>query len=132
MSFPNADSLNKQYDEAEWPRFDSVVVNGRQAQCSIYINSNLSYFEGHFPEQSVVPGVVQVHWVGELAQKLFACEGFNKLKKIKFSNVILPSSSLILSLDYRLQTGDISFEYKDANQCYSSGLISFSIESNKA
>jgi len=132
MSILTASILNQRYNDALWPRFESVVVDEVQAQCNIYIGRNLSVFEGHFPQQAVVPGVVLVHWVGELAQTFFACKGFNQLKKTKFSNIVLPSSSLTLVLEHRPKIGDVSFEYKDADQRYSSGVISFSVEPSKA
>lgn len=126
-----ATQLNQELDSLEWPRFDSVSLDESSdeqksvLQCDITINADLSYFDGHFPEQPVVPGVVQVHWVGELAQRYFACQGFSALKKVKFNNTILPTAALQLVLKHDQKSHQISFEYRDSGQRYSSGVISF-------
>jgi len=116
--------LNKSLASEDWPRFDFVSLVDAALQLDIYIRPDLSYLAGHFPEQPVVPGVVQVHWVAELARRVFESRGFANLKKIKFSNVVLPQSSLKLRMEH-MADASCRFEYYDAQQSYSSGIISF-------
>lgn len=120
----SVDLLNQSLVREDWPRFDFVSLVDAALQLDIHIRSDLSYLAGHFPEQPVVPGVVQIHWVAELARRVFECRGFVNLKKIKFSNVVLPESSLKLRIEHR-SDASCHFEYHDAQQSYSSGVISF-------
>ncbi len=125
--------LNQNFDLSEWPLFESVEYDITQADVALLkfnfkVDKSLIYFTGHFPEQAVLPGVVQVHWAGELARHCLDCEGFRSLKKVKFNAVILPSTALILTLtlSYKPRTGSLSFVYEDQQKKYSSGAISFS------
>lgn len=125
MNHLTAQQLNQQFSVLDWPLFNAVLVQNETVECDITVVSSLCYFDGHFPDQAVLPGVVQIHWVGELARLLFSSQGFQTLKKVKFSNVILPEASLVLLLSQNQKSGDIHFEYKDETQRYSSGVLSF-------
>ncbi len=117
--------LNDNLDPSQWPEFIDGELSEAKATLNFVMSPELDYFRGHFPEQPVLPGVVQVHWAGELARRLFACEGFSSLSKVKFSGVISPETSLNLCLDYRAELGRVDFCYQDAQQKYSSGSLSF-------
>ena len=109
--------------DCDWPRFDKLEITKTGLVLSIYIPDDLSYFQGHFPEQPVVPGVVQIHWVGEIAKRYFSSIGFVSLRAVKFGNVILPGMVLNLTLDYQSKKHTFRFEYSDEKTSYSSGLI---------
>ncbi|MBX2849934.1 MAG: hypothetical protein KTR16_16535 [Acidiferrobacterales bacterium] len=128
----SAEQINDAVVNKDWPLFESVQFDTQDATeqkhtavCQLRVTSELSYLAGHFPEQPVVPGVVQVHWVGELAKKVFACEGFSELKKVKFSNPILPDAQLALSLSFQKSKNQVNFVYSDDQQTYSSGVMVF-------
>ena len=125
-----AQELNQMFDSTKWPFFESVEYDFTQPSIllvhfNIKVDKSLKYFTGHFPEQAVLPGVVQIHWAGELARKCLACDGFNNLKKVKFNSVILPMTTLTLSLSYTPSQGSLSFVYQSKQQKYSSGLVTF-------
>lgn len=129
----SAEQLNDTLVSQDWPFFEDVAVvpqldplsDKQTINYQITIQPELSYLAGHFPEQPVVPGVVQVHWVGELSKRFFACEGFSALKKVKFSNPILPTTCLELSLSYTKSNKAVNFVYSDKQHAYSSGVVSF-------
>ena len=89
------------------------------------IPDNLSYFAGHFPEQAVLPGIVQIHWAGELAKFLLNLEGFAALKNIKFNSMVLPNSQLTLSLKYNQVKQTLRFDYKSQSDKFSNGVLAF-------
>ncbi len=129
----SAEQLNESLVKLDWPHFEDIFIDAQDnskddkqtIKYSLIIKPDLSYLTGHFPQQSIVPGVVQVHWAGELAQQFFNCCGFSSLKKVKFSNPILPKMSLQLSLSFKKSVNQVYFVYSDEQQPYSSGIISF-------
>ena len=130
MSSILAEQLNQSLDPHLWPRFDLVECQENVVTIAAFVPDNLAYFAGHFPEQAVLPGVVQVHWVGELAKKIFAVSGFSDLKSIKFSSMILPNQAIELTVKYAPEKGTIRFSYQapetDAEVLkFSSGMLSF-------
>jgi len=131
MSIITAKSLNEQLNSNEWPIIESLkhVENG--VELSLSVPEDLSYFEGHFPDQAVLPGVVQVHWVGELAGKLFSDQNvsigyFSELKSLKFNSMVLPNTKLSLSLQFNAERNSLKFSYFSDNDNFSSGVLGFS------
>lgn len=125
MSSITPEQLNAQLDAAHWPRFCAVEYQPQQAMLELDVPTELSYFAGHFPEQAVLPGVVQVHWVGELAARFFAVGAFKELKSLKFNSMVLPETRLRLTLDYQAEKSQLKFSYTAAEQNYSSGILVF-------
>lgn len=130
MSSISAEQLNQSLDPNLWPRFDLVERQSNVVTIAAFVPDDLEYFAGHFPEQAVLPGVAQVHWVGELAKKIFAVSGFSDLKSIKFSSMILPNQVIELTLKYAPEKGTIRFNYQspDGDEGvlkFSSGMLSF-------
>ncbi len=125
MSSITAEQLNNQLDPSMWPRFTlfETLVDGYLL--SLKVPDDLCFFAGHFPEQAVLPGVVQVHWAGELAKRLFDVSGFSELKGIKFASMILPSQDVQLSLAYKPEIQRLKFDYSYQDEKFSSGSIVF-------
>jgi len=90
------EDLSQQFNGDQWPVFNQVELIDGQVNLVLGIPENLSFFAGHFPEQAVLPGVVQIHWAGELGKLLFNIEGFAALKNVKFNSMVLPNSQIIL------------------------------------
>lgn len=90
------------------------------------VPANLHWFEGHFPEQPVLAGVVQTHWAIEIAQKVFSIQGdFEKINNLKFKAVIMPDTNLVLTLNYITEKHLVKFNYRDDSIVYSQGQIYF-------
>ena len=124
--------LNQQYpDKEKWPTFTNLndtesnteFTNTFERVCNI--PSNLSYFAGHFPDQAVLPGVVQVNWANELATKLFNVEEFRGVNSLKFNSMILPETQVTLSLTLNPEKHTVKFSYKSDGTLFSSGVLIF-------
>lgn len=126
MSLITAEQLNKQLDPTLWPMLSSVEWMEDTVRLSLYVPDDLSYFAGHFPGQPVLPGVVQVHWAGELAKTLFAAKGFSELKSVKFNSMILPNQTVSLTLSFNADKGSLRFDYVSGEEKFSSGSLVFS------
>lgn len=136
MSLISAEQLNQSLDPNIWPRFDLVEGQDNVVIIRAYVPDNVSYFAGHFPSQAVLPGVVQVHWVGELAKRIFAVSGFSQLKSIKFSNMVLPNQVFELTLKYTQEKGTVRFSYQSPESDgqivkFSSGMLSFTADAGE-
>ncbi len=99
-------------------------------ELQLSIPSNLEVFAGHFPEEPVLPGILQVHWAVALAEFCFdraLGDGFNAMQGIKFNSMVLPSAELQLSL--KLQDSKLTFSYWQNGVKYSNGSLVFNEES---
>ena len=123
----NLSTLSQLFDGDEWPTFESLETPGNtQALINLYTDERILWFEGHFPEQAVLAGVVQTHWAAELGKHLFPLgEDFQQLGNLKFQAVILPNQSVTLALDYKPETNSLSFKYYDDETNYSEGKFQF-------
>ena len=124
--------LNQQYpDKEKWPIFsDSTEIKTATADSNVFettceIPSSLSYFAGHFPDQAVLPGVVQVNWANNLATKLFNVKEFRGVNSLKFNTMILPEAKVALSLTLNPEKHTVKFSYKSDSTLFSSGILAF-------
>ena len=83
-----------------------------------------AYFNGHFPEHPILPGVIQIYFVLSLIKQYFNIETNDyHVLKLKFSNLILPNTPVFFELK-RDKENEFSFNYFDSDKKYSNGKIS--------
>ena len=89
------------------------------------ISPELDCFQGHFPGNPVLPGVVQLHWAIIISLSLF---GFRdaplEIKQLKFKNVVTPPATLELTLRNPTEH-EVLFEYASPGQLHSQGRLIF-------
>jgi len=82
------------------------------------------YFDGHFPEFSILPAVAQVDLILHFAS-LYLETGIvlSEIRRIKFSNLIRPYAPLLLNLE--INNAIISFKISspDSEIVYSLGTL---------
>ncbi|MCF6169887.1 MAG: hydroxymyristoyl-ACP dehydratase [Bacteroidales bacterium] len=77
----------------------------------ILLNPNHKVYQGHFPGQPVVPGVIQLQIVKEVLEKSLGVELFmNKVNSVKYLRIITPGDSpkLKITIAFR-RTGDSGY-----------------------
>ncbi len=114
-------------------RTDPIIlrqsIDGGEAEFLLQVPENLIYFEHHFPEHPMLPGVVQTKWVIDLAERLSLpdsfLENFSSMTKLKFMRLISPGDQLTLRLTASLTAQSLNFSFFDDEGVYSSGQLSF-------
>jgi len=107
--------------EPEWQQRDAG-----EALLAVEVTPDLAVLDGHFPGTPVLPGVAQLHWAIEYARGCFNLPGrFLRAEALKFHRPVLPTVRLELSLRWRVEAGQLSFEYKSPEGVHSSGRIVF-------
>lgn len=92
----------------------------------LVVPSTLFYFDGHFTQAPVLPGVVQVDWAIRYGREHFAvAPGFRGIHALKFQQVVRPDVPFQLELKYDSASCTLHFRYfSDAGQ-HAGGRILF-------
>ena len=109
---------------------EPIVVAQRvappEAELRLEIPADLEYFAGHFDEAPVVPGVVQIKWAVEAAQRHLGTSGvLVSMEALKFQRVLLPGHVATLTLKWLAEESKLYFSFKSAGARYSSGRLTF-------
>lgn len=90
----------------------------------LQIPVDLAFFSGHFPTAPVVPGVVQVDWAFNLAQKLMTIPPkFCGMEVLKFQQLLRPGDVVQLRLSFDQARSKLHFSYSTLDARSSSGRI---------
>lgn len=88
----------------------------------IFFYDRCNFFKGHFEEFHLVPGVFQIYFAKELANRDYQLNlGQGQWKRVKFSNVIQPNSVVDLRLEKKEKS--VAYEYFSDDIKYSSGTF---------
>jgi len=108
------------------PEIRATERNEHGVRLELRVAADLVYFDGHFREVSLLPGVVQIAWAIELARKYIPAIGvFKSLSAVKFTRVIQPESTVWLSLEYTHAKGQLDFSYELEGRHCSNGSVLF-------
>jgi hypothetical protein len=82
------------------------------------------YFDGHFPEFSILPAVAQVELVLRFASEHFGTSvAASEMKRVKFTNFIRPNAHLILRLEKNDKTITFKTSSHKGDVIYSIGTL---------
>jgi 3-hydroxymyristoyl/3-hydroxydecanoyl-(acyl carrier protein) dehydratase len=113
----------------ELPQIDVVEHTPEGVRLRFMIPGDLVYFDGHFPDVPLLPGVVQIGWALELARRHVAepagLERFRELSAVKFMRVMQPGAAVSLTLAYAASDRELAFEYRTGEHACSSGRLRF-------
>ena len=125
MKKVDLEELSLLFKSGQWCQFRGLKVQKESVELELYVQPELSWFAGHFPEQPVLPGVVQTHWACELAKFFFSTSKVEKVNNLKFITMILPETQLTLSLSFSLEKKAVAFSYKKDEETFSVGSFRF-------
>lgn len=87
------------------------------------ITSDLAVFNGHFPNEPIVPGVAQLCWADKLAGRAFpGHQATLEVLRLKFVKVIVPGTLLRLNLERKAQSR-VEFGFTSEQGDHSSGCL---------
>jgi acyl-CoA synthetase (AMP-forming)/AMP-acid ligase II/3-hydroxymyristoyl/3-hydroxydecanoyl-(acyl carrier protein) dehydratase len=111
------------------PRRPDMRVRSRTpdaATVRIDIAANSPYFNGHFPQAPILPGVAQLDWVVLFGRELFDLPPqFLRMEAVKFQQVILPGASIDMALAFEQDLGRLRFALTSERGAHASGRIVF-------
>jgi 3-hydroxymyristoyl/3-hydroxydecanoyl-(acyl carrier protein) dehydratase len=108
------------------PQIDSLERTRDQLSLRFSVPATIEYFDGHFPECALLPGVVQIGWAVEIARREFPLEArFRALAGVKFTRVIQPGAVVDLVLSWDPGRRELGFAYRSGETACSSGRALF-------
>lgn len=100
-----------------------------RVELEVMAPANLYYFDGHFSQAAVLPGVVQVDWAIHIGREYFALpKHFRAIQTLKFQHIIGAEMAVKLELIYEPHKASLSFRYFSADRQHASGRILFTPE----
>jgi 3-hydroxymyristoyl/3-hydroxydecanoyl-(acyl carrier protein) dehydratase len=112
------------------PAVVSASVDAHRAVYAIDIDADLHAFEGHYPGNPIVAGVVQVDWALRFAREAFAdapqpvdWDAFAGIDQLKFHQIIRPGERVELHLNWSAETGKLAFSFESESGRKSAGQI---------
>ena len=113
------------------PPIVSQNLDTDTAEWRLSVAADLPFFQGHFPQQPVLPGVTQLDWAIQLGAKHFGYPvEVASLEVLKFQQLMLPGTEVTLTIKHKADKGKLVFTYSDDDKRYGSGRIAFNPQPN--
>jgi len=113
-------------DQPDEPIVQVLSQTSSSVDLELRIPEELVFFAGHFPDQPVLPGIVQIDWAVMLGRKYLRIpDDFKGMEVVKFHEFIQPNDALELHLEYKAEKTRLYFTYDSAKGKHSSGRIIF-------
>lgn len=84
-----------------------------RAELVLFLNAELFWFRGHFPQQAILPGVAQIDWVMRYTGQLLVADyHLHSIHQLKFQSPMLPNQQVLLSLEWQPLREWLVFSYQ--------------------
>lgn len=128
--------LERIFPSASGVQLFSHTIEADTARFTFSLDQDCAWFSGHFPGNSVLPGVVQLHCAIQLGQQIFKeLQHPSRVTQVKFKEMILPNTLVELKLDFNADKSVLKYCYQypeqhtnqsqQSNQSFSVGNIRF-------
>ena len=108
------------------PHLRVLQKDVQRVELEIIAPTNLLYFDGHFTQVSILPGVVQLDWAISYGREYFdLAPRFHAVNALKFQRVIGANQPITLELIHDAQKGSLNFRYFSAAGQHASGRVLF-------
>ena len=93
--------------------YDLIRFTDTEAEVSLILDPALKWFEGHFPDSPILPGIAQIHIVDLLVADLY---GFRPrggtLARVKFRQILRPNDRVVITLRPNPEARQVDFVYR--------------------
>ena len=107
------------------PQITKQASNGLNQSFHLFVPAELVFFTGHFPDFPILPGVVQIDWAINLADKTQLTGAFSGIMRLKFIHPITGDRTIRLDLAYASNGQQMEFKYYETAGLFSSGTLLF-------
>lgn len=108
------------------PHLRLLTREEKRVELEIIVPPNLLYFDGHFSEAPILPGVVQLDWAISNGRQYFQLpQHFQGVNALKFQHVIQANHPVTLELVHDTQKNSLNFRYFSPDKQHASGRIQF-------
>ena len=91
---------------------EMLHVSDTEAEFAFVLAPDLIFFDGHFPERAILPGIAQVHIAALLARRLWQLElPSADMARVKFRQILQPHDFVRLKLTRDLEKQRLRFSY---------------------
>ncbi len=98
------------------PELINYQLTEDKLELTLSIPPSLFWFKGHFPQQAILPGVIQVSWILHYARHYWGIKGALKgIDVMKFQHPLFPGQTVNLLIERYKETNKLSFQYQLAN-----------------
>jgi acyl-CoA synthetase (AMP-forming)/AMP-acid ligase II/3-hydroxymyristoyl/3-hydroxydecanoyl-(acyl carrier protein) dehydratase len=113
-----------------FPVIQSLWLEEQSVKLQIKIQATLDYFDGHFPNQPILPGVTQLAWADYYGHLFFSIhKGFSRMEAVKFKKTIAPETVAVLSLRWQKTDQKLYFELSNDTDAFGSGRMLYQASS---
>ena len=119
----NGDRIREIFNtNVTYPYVIDSSINGEAAQFDLIFPDESNFFQGHFRDFPILPGVVQLFFVKEFIKDAFNLDFISrKVKKVKFSSIIKPDEKVSLCL--KKSETSIDYKFTKDDKVFSSGTF---------
>jgi acyl-CoA synthetase (AMP-forming)/AMP-acid ligase II/3-hydroxymyristoyl/3-hydroxydecanoyl-(acyl carrier protein) dehydratase len=108
------------------PRVALLEQQGDKVLLEVTVPARLFYFDGHFAQAPVLPGVVQLDWAIHFGRQYFALGAqFRAIHALKFQQVIRPEAPVLLELLHDSAKSSLAFRFYSDAGSHAGGRILF-------
>jgi 3-hydroxymyristoyl/3-hydroxydecanoyl-(acyl carrier protein) dehydratase len=110
-----------------FPGLTLLSQSAQQIILQLDIDADIHWFDGHFPDAPVLPGVTQLDWAVHYSRQYFPqLAQVQAVEVLKFQHMIRPGQQLQLVLDYRAESTTL-FSYSRSGEKVASGRLKWSL-----
>jgi hypothetical protein len=103
---------------------DVLRLDDRRAEFDIRLDADMIWFDGHFPDQPIFPGVAQVHLAVTSAERVWNWRPTtDRLSRVKFRRVLRPGDRIRLILKRDVELDRLHFQYELGDVIAGEGVV---------
>ena len=107
------------------PFVENEMRTSTTYEADLTFDRDAAYFDGHFPEFAVLPGVIQLGTAHRLAETFIGrARTLRQVKKMKFSHVLCPGETVHFTLT-KVSEDEFAYDYRKGGVPCASGVLCF-------